>query len=478
MKKILVLLCAGFVYSAQAQNEIDVLRYSTINYLGGTARFTAMGGAFGALGGDFSAIGINPAGLGIYRKGEFTVSPGFFFNNTTSKYQGIEVYDSKFNMNFSNCGLVLANGEDGDEPEWKGIGLGIGYNRYNNFNSSVIMEGKNPNSSLLDVYAYSANQSGTDVNSLDPFGAQLAFNTYLLDTVTAGDYYSIIQNYGQNQIKTIDAKGNMGEMFFGIGGNYSNKLYIGMSMGLPQIRYTEETTFTEVVENDTTYNLTSYTMNTDLSTTGSGFNFKFGMIYKPFDFMRIGASVHTPTLFNMEDEWSSSITSHFVGSSYTALSPAGAYRYTLTTPVRATGSLGFVIQKFAAIALDYEYVDYSTARLKAPDYAFINENKAVRSKYTSTGNLRLGAEFKLKPISVRVGYGLFGSPYQKEVGNDGSRSSYSGGIGFRDNNTFVDVSYTYTTTKENYYFYDPSITSPSVNKSAASSVVLTMGIKF
>ena len=37
----------------------------------GTARFTAMSGAFGALGGDLSAIKINPAGASVFKNSLF-----------------------------------------------------------------------------------------------------------------------------------------------------------------------------------------------------------------------------------------------------------------------------------------------------------------------------------------------------------------------------------------------------------------------
>ena len=47
-----------------AQNEIDALRYSQDAPLG-SARFTAMSGAFGALGAEFSALSLNPGGIGM-----------------------------------------------------------------------------------------------------------------------------------------------------------------------------------------------------------------------------------------------------------------------------------------------------------------------------------------------------------------------------------------------------------------------------
>mgnify|MGYP001253267024 CR=1 FL=1 len=68
-----------------AQNEVDALRYSTQD-LSGTARYSAMGGAFGSLGGEFSALSSNPAGIGMYQFSEFTFTPCFNLNSTKSYY--------------------------------------------------------------------------------------------------------------------------------------------------------------------------------------------------------------------------------------------------------------------------------------------------------------------------------------------------------------------------------------------------------
>ena len=58
-----------------SQNIFDALRYSNDN-IEGSARFSAMSGAFGALGGELSAVSINPAGSAIFSKGmaSFTLS--------------------------------------------------------------------------------------------------------------------------------------------------------------------------------------------------------------------------------------------------------------------------------------------------------------------------------------------------------------------------------------------------------------------
>ncbi|MCB0805347.1 MAG: hypothetical protein KDC05_06070, partial [Bacteroidales bacterium] len=72
----------------EAQNEVDALRYSTTSVVG-TARYTAMGGAFGALGADFSTLSSNPAGIGLYKSSEFTITPSLYIGSTNSTYMGM-----------------------------------------------------------------------------------------------------------------------------------------------------------------------------------------------------------------------------------------------------------------------------------------------------------------------------------------------------------------------------------------------------
>ena len=65
MQKLLfTLLSILLLYNSNAQTEIDALRYSQADIVG-TARFSAMAGAYGALGGDFTTLSYNPAGIGF-----------------------------------------------------------------------------------------------------------------------------------------------------------------------------------------------------------------------------------------------------------------------------------------------------------------------------------------------------------------------------------------------------------------------------
>lgn len=480
MKKIIltILIPCALLGTVQGQNEIDALRYSQIRY-GGTARFVAMGGAFGALGGDFSVLSTNPAGIGIYRKSEFTFTPSFYTQKTTSSFKGNELSDYKYNVNFNNAGFVISYYEPETKNTWKGVMLGFGYNRLNNFNSRIAMSGINATSSLLDNYINDAQGVGGDTNSMDPFGTQLALysNAIFQDTSNGIFYHHLQGAYGEDQSKSITSSGAMGETVFTLGGNYNDKLYLGATIGIPNIRYHEESSYIETGDTNALNDFKYFELAQDLKTTGVGFNFKFGMIYKPVDWVRIGGALHTPSYFDMHDTWSSTMTTDVAGSVYESESPTGLFDYSLATPMRTIGSLGFVIKKMGLVGIEYEFIDYPSATLSSRKYKFLTANKAIRNKYIEGNVIRLGTEWRLQPLSLRGGVAYYSSPYKATLNVDASRIDYSAGIGFRDEKFFLDFAYVLSMTRDNYYFYD-AMTTPSVNESNSSSILMTLGFKF
>ena len=78
---------------------------------------------------------------------------------------------------------------------------------------------------------------------------------------------------------------------------------------------------------------------------------------------------------------------------------------------------------------------------------------------------------------------MYGSPFraaEKISGADFSRTSYSGGLGIRDNNYFVDLGYIHSSSNE--YFQPYTLSDQSVpgvkNKVANHNFVITFGVKF
>jgi len=217
MKKIYFTLIVTLAvsFSGFAQGEQDALRYSQY-FTGGSARFSAMGGAFGALGGDFSALSINPAGLGVFRSSEFSFTPTLRYNTVETNFAGSVNDDFDYDFNLNQLGFV-SSFDLGNSEGWSNINIAAGYTRQNNFNMNLIIEGVNNSNSMLDYFAnYSDGYLPDELNSFNEF---LAYDTWLIDTVTNmgfNDYETILSNYGddanstygQVQQRTVNSNGS------------------------------------------------------------------------------------------------------------------------------------------------------------------------------------------------------------------------------------------------------------------------------
>ncbi|MEM9024080.1 MAG: hypothetical protein AAGB22_10080, partial [Bacteroidota bacterium] len=232
------------------------------------------------------------------------------------------------------------------------------------------------------------------------------------------------------------------------------------------------------IPGDSTTFLDNFVYNEELRTRGNGYTFKIGFIYRATDFLRLGGAVHTPTYYDLQDEWATDITSNFNdGFSETALSPVGEFDYAITSPFRAQGSIAYIIGKQGLLSAEYEFIDYASARLRSDDANFDVANDVVRNSYRATGNLKIGGEWRLKPFALRAGFAHFGSPYDDGANNDGSLRSYTFGAGYRQSEFFIDLAYVYTRKEENLFLYDPSLIESSNITYTNHNVQLTVGIR-
>jgi hypothetical protein len=464
--------------TSNAQNDADVMRYSQLTF-GGTARFNSMGGSMGALGGDFSTLSVNPGGIGVFRKSEFSFSPSLFLQNTMSTYRDNTTNDGRLNFNFGNIGIVGTFPLKNTSSGWNSLNFGFGYNRTNNFYNRITTSGVNKTGSLLDTYV--ADAYGYKPKNLDDFSTGLAYDAYLINPLKdSTEYEHVIPNYGELQTRTIQTKGAMGEIAVSFGGNYKDRLFLGATLGIVRARYLEEYAFRESDEKDTINGFKSFTYRQNLLSNGTGVNFKVGVIVKATDWLRLGAAVHTPTKISMADSYTYSFNSDLENNFISKVSsPEGTFNYTVTTPFRAIGSIGFIINKRGLLNAEYEYVNYKNGYLSSTPNVFSDVNTFIRKQYVSAGNIRVGGEIRFDPISVRLGYALYGSPFATGINKAASRSSYTGGLGYRKDSFFMDAAFVLTTYRDYGYLYDPAFNSAVVkNDYAATSLVFTIGFRF
>ena len=464
MKKSVLTISAIIAASAvMAQGADDALRFSQ-TYQQGTARSAAMGGAFGALGGDISILATNPAGMSIYKDGEFTFTPVFGNVNTNTTLNKFEQEDSKFAFKLGNIGFVTSH-HNGNESGFSGFAFGMSFNRLNDFSANNIVYGRNDNSSFLDYWAKRSN--GANISQLSVFDEYPAYYSLLIDSVGPQQYKSIHQRAGarygqyQNLIQTV--KGGINSWDFAFSGVYAEKFYFGASLGIQSVNYKIRETISELDDNDVA-DYRSWDLHGEQEDHGTGINLKAGIIYKPVNFLRFGAAIHTPTYYAISHKFYTQMTSELDTDTepYECDPYKSDYEFRLLTPFKAIFSGALIVPNIGLLSVDYECVDYSKARFETSDednYTFTDENNDITKGYRATNNLRIGIEALAGQISVRGGYAIYGNPY-KWTSDNIQRQVISGGLGFRGENMFFDITGTYHLYNTKAIFYgDPLRTS-------------------
>lgn len=490
---------------ALAQNEVDALRYSQLGF-GGTARIQGLAGAQTALGADASTMAGNPAGLGLYRRSEITFSPGLNFNETKSRFGSNTTADSRNNFNIPQLGIVFSDRKaDEVEGKWRGGSFGIGFTRLNSFQSRSSYEGTlaDKNSYLQSLQDNITNQGISQADLDEEFGNNgdnitsvegLAYATYLIDVdTTTGALYVPGRQGLINQQESTLSRGAQNQWDFSYGASYMDKLFIGGSLGLVTVRYEQERTITETSAQEEPF-LQSYTLNDYFKTSGAGINFRVGLIYKPVDALRLGANIQTPTFMGLTDYYNSDIETRYrpdvvSPSTFTAQTIDGQFEYNLTTPFRANGGLAYFIGKYGFVTADVEYVDYSDARFSISEdnpYGYTSgtgyfrqQNSRISNTYGSAVNYRVGAEARFDVFRIRGGFAYYSDPY-KTSSVDRNRKYFTGGIGLKEKNYFIDAAYIFSKYNSYYYPYSLSDNSqPLINtENNNSSFVVTAGFNF
>lgn len=484
---ILTLLCASA--GIFAQNVDDALRYSQIFY-GGTSRFTSMGGAFTAIGGDISTLSQNPAGLGVFRSSEFTITPQLSHIRTDASFYG-KTSDYLYNFNLNQAGIVsnLISNTSG----LISLNAGYSFNKTNNLNQSVRIQGINTASSMADYWALS--NEGVYYKDLRD-AAGIAYDAWVLDTITGSggrSYGTVFNNYGDNPPsvygqrvrRLITDEGFTGEHALSIGGNYNNKIYFGATLGIDKIRYTSHFEHLETTDAVLPSDFKNFTYTDHFENTGTGYSIKIGAIFRPVEMLRLGVAFHSPTWYKINEYFYEDISSNFTGGGkYNFSVDPQRYQYGLATPFRVLLGAAAQIGKIALLSADYEYVDYSTARFRetGDGYDYSQKNDIIKNTLQPTNNLRLGGELRFDKLYLRGGYGYYGKAFRS--GEDNSNLQYnslSAGIGFREQRVSVDFGFTKFNYKQKYVLYpldntfNPAVAGLTADRNMFS---LTVGYKF
>jgi len=507
-----VFISSAFWGKVQAQSVDDALTISKEDNPG-SARIKGMGNVQTAIGGDISSINGNPAGLGFFTRSDVSVTFNSLRDKNKTDYFGTNSTSRKNNFGIDQAGAVF-NFPTYNRSGWYNFNVGISYNKTQNFNNTLVYNGVNNSSTIVntltDIMANSASFRDDFKNSniVDIFG-----------DADKGYFPLAVENENKDQYNEIYTRGNKSKSALSFGSNYNDKLYIGASIGITSFNYEKSTKFIEngwtktadeiKVDNPNSvyadptnpkhlYTDASYELfdNFRQVTSGTGIDFKIGAIFKPVSDWNIGVTVSSPTWMTIQDD-----TRAFTDIDYydnaTATKPFGSFEskfddseldYNLTTPWKFSVGLTKLFSR-GLISADVEYVTYNTMRYSSSDgypSTFITKvNNDIKNTYQGVANVRVGGEYLFTNIlSGRAGFNYFGNPYK-----NASDTNYSGslGLGVKLTNTvYLDLAVVHQVHefKEapysvNNFWLDRGITNPVANiKNTRTSGILTVGAKF
>lgn len=465
----------------------------------GSARIMGIGGSQSALGGDISSISGNPAGLGFYNHSEFSFSPSLNFMTTHSDYLNTSHTSSSSNFNIGNLGLVINKSRPAREGSmFLGGSFGFSYNRINDFHRKAFYSGYNSTNDFIDYVLSSVVASGSIDNN--NYIQKLSYENYLIndfDLDSNGDTLSGFSSFVEApdpsnapmQSEKITAGGSQDQWSFSYGGNVNDRFYFGLSLGIVSLDYKTTRQYREVRYPQSI--LDNFVLNESLQISGAGVNGTFGAIVRPIDYLTLGLSYTTPTVYQINDEFNSNMSSkwrkaaqsyfpndtNFTGDQSWAMDPVIS-RYTMRTAPHLNAGTAFFFNKNGFVTGDIEWVDYTKGRLSGGNIDFQSDNDAIGQLYKPTVNYRVGGEYRMSDFRVRAGYNHIGDAYNNVDNTVRSKNSFSAGAGYRGKSFYSDLAGVYTMYKSITSPYDLKPKPIASFDNSKLAFILTMGFLF
>ena len=505
-----------------SQNLLDAIRWSQTGFTG-TARSMGLGGAVTALGADWGSAAVNPAGLGMFRKGEISITPAI--HSITSNLTMLDQNNksTKTNFNLTSWSFIIANpiySPEGDgtlkTEGFKSWTFAFGYTNLANHHSRRSAVGFNQQNSVTDWLASISN--GNDFNVIaNPdngyYYPYIAWWTYAIDTLagSSSQYLGVANKANVEQQYYEFTSGKTSDWTIAFAGNWSDKIFVGLGINIRDLRfsYTPRSIKEKDINNvypDTVFNpangqypFEELRLIESLELAGTGINVNFGVLSHVTDFLRIGFGIKSPSYVAVREEYGSRIEHVFADSLWTA-DIQGNFSYKLVMPFEVYAGAAMLLGKWGMISVDAFYKDPTQMLFDAQEgiNVFSDLNESIGRYFQTLYGVRGGAEFRYETFYVRLGGG-YQSPlltpeasiYYDQEGNQKTLNDatihYSGGIGFRTKDFYVDITFFQQKSQEKYLLYDikesgyykntgqePVI----IHRKTLTSVLMSFGLRF
>lgn len=390
-------------------NSQDIQRFSERQIIG-TARYVGMGGAMTAIGGDASAVQDNPAGLGLYRRSEVMLTLGETIDRTTQIKSGDIYQRARFGI--PQVSAIWAWGHPSKQRGMIYNNFMFSIQRLANYNRDLLVKGAGMG--MVETICEKTNGLAEDYLVDKPWDdpevgwlSILGYEGYLIDPI-ADDQWTPAVDFTEGTL-SISETGSADQYTIAWAGNISNQWYVGLTLNIPTITYSKQISLQE------TNRVNSAELKSMYYASGVGVSGAIGLIYRPLQYLRIGASFQTPTIMQLSVQTEGDMYSSIAGQKYEVLTPSsGSVDMEMVAPLRTSFSVAGQIGNVGLIAMQYDY--------------------AHSAEMEDMHTLRFGAEVQAyRGIFLNAGY-VYESPFLKE----------EPAIGLDYNSIRTDIDYRYT----------------------------------
>ena len=477
MKRLLLILLLAYSLCLMVSGQ-DVQRFSEREVMG-TARYVGMGGAMTAIGGDPSAVLDNPAGLGLYRRSEIALTLDETIDKT--RQTDADATDSSSRSRFA-APQISAIWALGNMQKQRGLifsNFMLSSHRLANFNRDIVVKGQGMG--MLETMCYKTDGLAEQYLQDKPWDDSeigwlsiLGYEAYLIDPIE-NELWAPALDLTDGTL-TVSESGNYDQYTLSWAGNISNQWYVGVNLNLPTLSYTKRVTHTE------TDRINSAELKSLYHLSGLGIGGSVGLIYRPLQAIRVGASFHIPTTMSLSVQTESDMYSKVSGQSYEVLTPAsGVVSTKIASPLRSSVSLAGQIGNEGLIAVQYDY----THAPKDQELGF--------SPMEDVHTLRVGAEAQVtRGLFINAGY-VYESSFLKEdpiwmlsyneIRTDmdyrytTSTQYYSVGLGYRSDAVVAQLAYQYRWQTIHQYATEAQVAAMDVD-TQTHRIVATLAWRF
>jgi long-subunit fatty acid transport protein len=437
-------LCSLLLVPCSGLRAQDLQRFAE-RQIAGTARYVGMGGAMTAIGGVPSAVLDNPAGLGLYRRSELSVTLDETIDRTSQVYQ-VDTYQ-RTRLGIPHTSAIWSLGNPNKQQGIIFNNLMFSIHRLASFNRDVVVEGESLGLSEtvcqktnglpdIDLVPDQATEYDPWYNEDIGWLSILGFSTYLIDpdtTVLDAYLWKPAVDFTHGTL-SVSESGSCDQYTLSWAGNINNQWYVGVSMNIPTLSYTKHISLCEA------YRDNSAELRSMFHASGVGIGGSVGLIYRPIESFRVGASVQTPTMMMLSVQTEGDMYTTIRGENYEYLTPSsGSIRSEILSPLRASVGIAGQIGNTGLVSLQYDYAhsadmyDVHTLRLGAEAQVhasiFLNAGYVYESSFVQE-QLPVGLSYKSIRTDTDSRF-CAGTQYA------------SVGLGYRNNRIAAHVAYQY-----------------------------------